>query len=174
MVERKQLPKESFADYYTEMIEMNFRLAQPMSDAKMIDLIKNNVKESFGSIILTTELFNLEHLRDVARKAEMYTIRQQRLRMQKRVVSEVDMSENIDEETSIDTEIAAIKFQGYHNRERKEIDTKNFKCWNCGEIGHSFHDCQSEKRSLFCFRCGEKNVTSPQCKKHSKINKANE
>ncbi|XP_046812550.1 uncharacterized protein LOC124421427 [Lucilia cuprina] len=168
MIERRQMSKETFDDYFTEMLNMNSRLSQPMSDNKMIDLIKNNVKESLASLLFSYDLFSLEHLRDAARKAEQFLAKQQQIRSQRRFVSEIDNREDkeeIDYETS---EVAALQYGQFKNRNRKEIDTSKFKCWNCDQIGHSFYDCPSEKRNLFCFKCGEKNVSTPQCSKHPK------
>lgn len=174
MIERRQTPKESFDDFFTDMLAMNVRLSQPMSDTKMIDLIKNNTKESLGSLLFTTDVFSLDHLRDSARKAEKYVTRQQQVRTQKKLVSEIEIPEMVEELVEEEGEIAAFRYQGQQNRERKEIDTRHFKCWNCDQVGHSFYDCPSETRNLFCFRCGEKNITTVQCKKHQKNKSSNE
>lgn len=174
IIERRQMPKESFDDFFTEMMAMNARLSQPMNDNKMIDLIKNNVKESLGSLLFATDLFSLDHLRDSARRAEKYISRQQHVKSQRRFVSEVEMPENIDEVSEDEGEIAAFKYQGNQNRDRREIDTRKFKCWNCDQMGHSFYDCPSEKRNIFCYRCGEKNINTPDCKKHPKNKNVNE
>lgn len=136
----------------------------------MIDLIKNNVRESLGSLLFSNEMFSLEHLRDAARRAEKYLTRQHQVKLQKKIVSEIDhagevLTENLDVS---DCEIAALQHKKFGQRAKKEIDTRNFKCWNCGLIGHSFYDCPSDMRTLFCFRCGEKGVTTPQCKNHAK------
>lgn len=168
MVERRQLPKENFDDYFTEIVTMNSKLSQPMNDSKIIDLIKNNVKESLGALLFSYDLFSLDHLRDAARKAEKFLYRQNQLRVQKKFVSEVDFegNEGIEEENG--NEVSAIKFQDVSKRGGKDVDTRHFKCWNCDQMGHSFYDCPSETRSLFCFRCGEKGVSTPKCSKHSK------
>lgn len=172
MVERRQLPKESFDDYFTELVNMNSRLNQPMSGQKMIELIKNNAKESLGSLLFSYDLFSLEHLREAARKAERYLSRQYQLRQQKRYISEVNTVEEqkFQEESVVD--ISAVNYRSHQNR--KIIDTSNFRCWNCDQSGHSFYDCPSDKRNLFCFRCGEKNVTTPQCKRHLENKQMNE
>lgn len=167
MIERRQLAKETFDDYFTEMLNMNSKLSQPMSDNKMIDLIKNNARESLASLLFSYDLFSLEHLRDAARKAEQFLAKQQN-RSQRKFVSEIDSSGGNDDIGNDMTEVAALQHGQYRNKFRKEIDTSKFKCWNCDQIGHSFYDCPSEKRTLFCFKCGEKNVSTPQCSKHSK------
>lgn len=167
MIERRQMPKETFDDYFTEMLNMNTRLSQPMSDSKMIDLIKNNVKESLASLLFSYDLFSLEHLRDAARKAEQFLAKQQQIRNQRRFVSEIDNGDDSEEKDNEKSEVAALQVGQFKKKYRKEIDTSKFKCWNCDQMGHSFYDCPSDKRILFCFKCGEKNVSTPQCSKHS-------
>lgn len=174
MIERRQMPKESFDDYFSEMIAMNSRLSQPMNETKMIELMKNNVKESLGSLLFATDLFSLDHLRDSARRAEKYVLRKQQIRFQNKHISEIESGNNIEALVDGEEEVAAFRYQGSRSKERKDLDTRHFKCWNCDQIGHSFYDCPSEKRNLFCFRCGEKNVTTPQCKNHSKNGNQNE
>ena len=36
------------------------------------------------------------------------------------------------------------------------------KCWNCSKPGHRFQNCE-ESRMKFCFKCGKKDVISPEC-----------
>lgn len=168
LVQRRQLPKESFDDFFAEMVSMNSRLSQPLSDTKMIELMKDNAGESLGALLFPYDLFGLEHLRDAARKAEKYLSRQNQIRSQRRFISEIDISEREDEVAESECEIAAIKYRNFQNSEGRELDTRKFKCWNCDQIGHSYYDCPSDKRNVFCFRCGEKNVTTPNCKKHTK------
>ena len=36
------------------------------------------------------------------------------------------------------------------------------KCWNCSKPGHRFQNCE-ESRTKFCFKCGKKDVISPEC-----------
>lgn len=168
MLERRQQPKESFDDFYTVLVTMNSRLDTPMDDDKLIELIKNNSKEALGNLLFGTENFNLDHLRDSARKAEKYLLRQQSNKIQTAVkpkVGELEFSDQIEDQEQ-DLDVSALNFNDKRNK--RVIDTSKFKCWNCDQTGHSFYECPSDKRSLFCFRCGEKNVTTPKCpKKHS-------
>lgn len=173
MVERRQMPRESFDEYFTDLVTMNSRLSQPMTDQKMIELIKNNSKESLGSLLFSYDLFSLDHLRDAARKAEKYLGRQYQLRQQKRFVSEIESCSEQENEVDSELDVSAINFRNnYPNR--KPIDTSKFKCWNCDQLGHSFYDCPSQKRILHCYRCGEKNVTTIECRNHSGNSPRNE
>lgn len=165
MVERRQMARETFDDFYTDLLSMNSRLTHPMTDQKLAELIKNNCRESLGSLIFSQELVKLDSLRDAARRAEKYLARQYQIRQQKRNVAEIETNLDDDQEETDEGEVAAMFSRNIHKR--KEIDTTNFKCWNCDQKGHSFYECPSENRYLFCYKCGEKNVTTPQCKKHS-------
>lgn len=97
------------------MVGMNSSLSRPMNEYVLIDLIKNNVKESLEALLFTHELLNLDHLRDTARRAEKYLIRQQQVRLQKKFVSEVNASYIEEECVGSDYEVAAIKHQGFQN-----------------------------------------------------------
>lgn len=44
---------------------------------------------------------------------------------------------------------------------------KEFCCWNCDASGHTYMDCPSRDRKIFCYGCGEKNVVRPHCPKCS-------
>lgn len=162
IIERRQLPKESFDDFFTEVIAMNSRLSQPMSDMKMIDLIKNNVKDSVGSLLFMDDSIDLDSLRDAGRRAERYVIRQNQQRS-RRFVSEIEENNGAENNLENNHEVEAFKFHKNLNHVKNNIDTSRFKCWNCDQVGHSFYDCPSKERKLFCYRCGEKNVTTPQC-----------
>lgn len=174
IIERRQLPKEAVDDFFSEMERMNASVEEPMNSNKMIDLLMSNVRESIGSLIFSLDLFSLDHLKESARKAERYLSRQHEVK--KRFVTEIEIHKEIDTSSDIEAEVSALKYQGFQNRERKEFDTSKFRCWNCDQIGHSWYDCPSESRNLFCYSCGRKNVSKVncQCRNHSKNNIANE
>lgn len=46
-------------------------------------------------------------------------------------------------------------------------------CYNCGEPGHQFNQCRSERR-LFCYRCGAPDCVTRNCKRCQDKEKGNE
>lgn len=52
-----------------------------------------------------------------------------------------------------------------HTNVNPNVDALNLastKCWNCNEMGHTYHNCKL-KRDVFCFGCGKKNIIRPKC-----------
>lgn len=48
---------------------------------------------------------------------------------------------------------------GNNQRDR----TVTISCWQCGQQGHIFPNCDKPKTYLFCYRCGRKDTTSRNC-----------
>lgn len=166
MVERHQKPKECFEDYFTDIVNMNSRLSDPLRDEKLTDLIMKNAWEPLGTMLFSYRATNLDQLRDRARIAEKFIGRQIHYRQQRRTISEIEPIKVDETEEDVQGDVSAINQRGYSASTRKPIDKSKYKCWNCDEIGHSYYDCPSETRNLFCYRCGEKNITTLQCKHH--------
>lgn len=40
-----------------------------------------------------------------------------------------------------------------------------YRCYNCDEEGHTYHDCQVATRNVFCYGCGAKGIYRPQCQR---------
>jgi Retrotransposon gag protein len=43
----------------------------------------------------------------------------------------------------------------------------NVVCWNCEGVGHTFRACTANRERIFCFGCGQKDVTTVNCNKCS-------
>ncbi|XP_055908542.1 uncharacterized protein LOC129943258 [Eupeodes corollae] len=175
MVSRRQGFKETFDDFYTEILRLNARLKEPLSDTKLIDLIKKNSKDNLGTLLFPYQLTCLEQMRDVARQGEAFLLHQssQKSLNYKRNVSEIEQESDSSEDKKCESQDLEA-FSKFNKPNFKALDTSNFTCWNCQKLGHSFYDCPSEKRNLFCYRCGEKNVTTITCSKHGLNGKASE
>ncbi|XP_065356323.1 uncharacterized protein LOC135950717 [Calliphora vicina] len=60
---------------------------------------------------------------------------------------------------------AATDFLGSEDtlRSSGESSGNTTICWNCKEDGHMFMDCPSQRRRLFCYKCGHDNTVTPKC-----------
>jgi Retrotransposon gag protein len=50
------------------------------------------------------------------------------------------------------------------NRQNSDQNNTNLRCYRCKGLGHTFHTCQVLMgHRIFCFRCGEDDVTTARC-----------
>lgn len=163
--DRRQQNNESIDAYFQIMCQLRSKLLQPIPEYDMIKILKRNVKESLGRIVYPMMISSVEQLRMECNEAERnFPRREIRNAMPpprtNRFVNEVYMDDENDEDDIpgyMPTEdLDAI------NMERGALKTM-VNCWNCHTPGHIFRDCPSQKRSLFCYRCGKPNVTTPTC-----------
>lgn len=159
---RRQHAKESFDDYHAVVVHMNQRLKTPMTDSSMIEIMKKNVYPDLRTMLFISDPKDLGELRDLARKAEK-VLQENRSQMthaapRARQVNEIRVesdSEEYEEET--DPQVEALRVTRLRN------DYSGIKCWNCLQMGHSYIYCPDEPRHTFCFKCGQRGVTTPKC-----------
>lgn len=155
---KKQGLKESYHEFHSSIIALNYQLTDPMSDSQLIDISKKNLNPGLKNILFNSNHTNLEEFREAARKAEKLLLEnknQYPLLTSQRHVSEIELEEN-SIEVDIDPQIEALQL-------RRKHDYSKILCWNCSSYGHSYIYCPEENRSLFCFKCGQKGVTTPKC-----------
>jgi Retrotransposon gag protein len=103
-----------------------------------------------------------------------------------RTVRRVQLVEISGDEEEIDAEVAALQRGSSKIRVTKK-DAASFQpkvsvvtpviqpsggrgpsnvvCWNCEGVGHTFRECTANRERIFCFGCGEKDVTTVNCNK---------
>lgn len=59
------------------------------------------------------------------------------------------------------------------NSKENEMVLLNKSCYNCGESGHIFRSCDKQRRSIYCRKCGMKNVLIHTCKCPKEENEKN-
>lgn len=155
MMKRTQRNGEHFMDFYRDIDDLHSRLSDRKSDKEMIDLIKCKVRDELALALApfkTNSLYEFRNLcRDVDNVIFKRSLGSQRNPYRKSV-HEIDHEEE-------DGEIESLS----PARNYKKRDQSQYVCFNCDGKGHGFRDCPSEKRFLFCYKCGEKNVTTPNC-----------
>lgn len=161
LVERRQNPNETIDQYFQAMNQIRARLVQGITEHDMLKILKRNVRESIGRIVFPIAVSSVEQLRIECNEAERTFLRKDVRNIQPQPrnmrVNEVYFDQNIYipvEESASDEvgEVSAL-----------QMNRPLLVCWNCKVPGHTFMDCPSTERSVFCYRCGRPNVITPNC-----------
>lgn len=166
---RRQLPKERYDDFHSYIVHLNLRLSNPMSDASLIEIIKKNVHADLKVMLFISDFKDLNKLRDLARKAEKVLSENKTgtLGRQQQINEITTESETEFSDAPSDPQVEAHKVNGtWVNNDYSKI-----KCWNCLQLGHSYIYCPNETRNIFCYKCGQKGVTTPKCNDPHTLNK---
>lgn len=160
MMKRTQRPGEHFMTFYRDIDDLHARLCTRKSDREMIDLIKCNVRDELALALAPFKTTSLSEFKNLCRDVDDVIFKRSLTSSSRGSVFKKNISEiepiNQDDECEVD----AINVERSYSRKK---DPSQYVCFNCSEKGHGFRDCPSEQRLLFCYRCGEKNVTSPNC-----------
>lgn len=152
ILNRRQLPQESFEEFYNAVIQLRNQQRSPYREEEIVEIMRGNLKPSLAQMIFSTKFRSLGDFWREVRRAENLVMshrsQYQRLGPQPRV-SELDIEAEV---VHADLEIDAISQQS------------RFKCWNCGGNGHSWVECVAP-RKFFCYKCGHDGVTVINCPK---------
>lgn len=177
LVERKQQNNETVDMFFYAMGKIRSRLTQQIPEGDMIKILKRNVNLNLARIIYPLTVSSVEQLRMECNEAERNFPRREVKNMMppqrmNRQINEIcfDNNEHISSEHfsyQDSVEIDALRLNQQQQQKQLVI------CWNCKVAGHVFMECPVEQRSLFCYKCGKPNVTTPKCpncqQKNSKI-----
>lgn len=162
LAQRKQQMHETIDMFFQNMGQIRAKLVQPISEYDMIKIMKKNIKESIGRIIYPIQVSSVEQLRIECNEAEKNFPRRDMRNIPPpsrpiRQINEVFVGcpSESDYENPDYEEISAIQ---YNRQARAPL-----KCWNCQKTGHSFRDCDSTTRALFCYKCGRPGTVTPRC-----------
>ena len=166
---KKQGSRESYDDFHSNIIAMNSKLRDPMSEIQLMDIMKKNLNPGMRYILFNSEHAHLEDFRDTPRKAEKLLLENHfnfPLGTPSRNINELEI-DNTDSD-DIDVQVEAIQLS-------RKPDYSKILCWNCSSYGHSYIYCPSKTITLFCFKCGQRNFTTINCpNKHLGNLKTNE
>lgn len=159
IMKRKQEDGETFDKFYNSILNLHDRLINPLSDAQMIRILKDNINFEIKKCLISVVPLTLNEFVNQCRQADKLVFRDKNKRYPNysKKVSELD-SQNCYEETNYDIEAFSNK------RPQTSQSLASTKCWNCDKIGHSYHSCE-EPRKMFCYWCGFKNVTCKNCQR---------
>ncbi|XP_075160303.1 uncharacterized protein LOC142233307 [Haematobia irritans] len=168
---RRQHNKESYDDYHTAIMQMNQRLRCPLSDSTLIEIMRENVNSELRLMLFGLDFGDVDELREIARRAERIIKENKspsnQITTRQRHINELRFEDPTDEsEGENDPQIEVLKI----NKPNNKNDYSRIKCWNCLNMGHSFIYCPETVRHVFCYKCGERNVTTLQCSNAHKGN----
>lgn len=149
MMDFKQ-ENNSFDQYIFRIMKLNEQMIQPLEHGKLLEIVRGNLNFRLWQLSFSARIGTFDELKEFCRNAERQLSSRQVVRRQ---VHEIEMSEQ--DESNLVEEMSMQVSNG----------RKMLSCWNCDQKGHSYFDCQNPQRRLFCYKCGQKDVTSPNCGK---------
>lgn len=158
MMERRQLPSETADSFITEVVKLRNQMRVQIHEYEIVRIIKDNLKDGLMQLVYPKDIETIEELLEECKRAERNIAKRAPFRQQQqnfRRVHELDYYET--EQEHYHQEVEALQ--------QTPTTTKQLTCWNCKMLGHSFIDCPTEQRNIFCFKCGFDGVTSPKCPK---------
>lgn len=158
LMERKQQHGESIDHFFHALKLLRMKLLQPISELELIKIAKTNIRENIKHLVYPMSVASLEELRVECIGVERnFPRRDMRGMMNVPVRPQRSVSE-------IETGLPESSPRyGQNNVEEVIANTSHFVCWNCKRHGHGFRECPSNERSLFCYRCGQPDTTTPNC-----------
>ncbi|KAI8119871.1 hypothetical protein CVS40_8788, partial [Lucilia cuprina] len=156
--DRKQKPNESFDSFYEAVNELVDRLKTPIEDTTLVEILRRNLLPDIQHEILNTQIYTVQHLRDVCRRREFFMAdirRKHGVGFSRAPPIHKRISE-IDREFMDETEESVVC-------DGDEVAELNLVCWNCQKPGHRYQDCLSV-RTIFCYGCGKADTYKPNCK----------
>lgn len=162
MYERRQLPNESFGEFYDAIIDLNIRLSTAKKDEReLIEIIRANVCDPIAELIFNTTFSSLAELHELGRKAERFLKR--RHSKPKFVNARVHEIESPDFYNCYSKDGDDHEIEAFGNPQKIRQDFSKIRCFNCDSVGHRWKDCTSIERRLFCYKCGRLACITPNC-----------
>lgn len=168
LVERKQQQNETIDMFFLAMNKLRSKLTQPMPEYDMIRIMKRNVNSNLARIIYPLSVSSVEQLRIECNEAERNFPRRETRNLQplprvNRQVNELYFEEKSDTVSQVYTDPELVEVEALRDVQQQQQQKQTLICWNCRISGHVFMECPVEQRSLFCYKCGKPNVTTPKC-----------
>lgn len=145
--DHKQMPGQSLGLYVLEMQTMNARLADPLGEAHLIDIVKHNMLPTYAHLLALYDIVDLEQLISLGKRFEAYSLQP------------FQSNTAVHKQPKPYTQKVAIV---HSKAQQKRADPVN--CLKCKKLGHSYRECRTIP-GIVCFQCGEKGFLSSNCPK---------
>lgn len=169
---RRQGNSEGFGEFCLSVESLAARMTYGMVRNELVDILRENMQPRLQTQLLMVDFDSVEQLKNACLRYERMWAKQESVARTVRVpnrLAEIEYAVDANESSQAprDGDFFEVDEIGRTPRTRPEY----IICWNCDDIGHSFTDCTSTVRNVFCYGCGAKNVYKPSCGKCSAGNR---
>lgn len=179
--QRTQGDEEKITIYLSIMQGMFSRLSKPLKEDEKLEIILHNIRPSYSNIIAASpNIKSLEDLKLICKNYERIKVRSEFFKEPPSVSANTlapefgYQSSKRKSTTSSLGNFYARQYEGAHQQGSHKISeiqvseaetsaiSKVPYCHRCRVNTHSMRDCTAE-RKIFCFKCGMKEVRTPEC-----------
>lgn len=179
IMERRQNNHEGFGEFSLAVECLAARLNRQMDDEELMEILRQNMSSKLQTCLLMFPTYNVEALKGACLKYErLWASQNESLKNHNvnRRMAELGFAEVSPQVEEVRGSVLGRPNAGVH----EVVEGNNFEiaamapaktgnrteysiCWNCDDIGHTFADCSSQDRKIFCYGCGTKNIYKPTC-----------
>lgn len=169
--QRTQGDDESITVYLSIMDGMFSRLSNPLTEESKLEIILHNIRPSYSTIIAASPFIKtIEDVRNVCKNYERIKVRSESFKeppvasmntLAPEFSYQSSKRKNYNPQNVYSDSQKRYEHPQQNNYKVAEIIKKPY-CFRCRVDTHSMKNCTAE-RSVFCFRCGKKDVRIPEC-----------
>lgn len=179
ILDRRQLPHETFNAFISAIEKLAQQLTKPMSEERKLDILTENMKDSYKPFLTIYRIEKIDDLVAVCHALDksMYRSYNSYPKNRPHQINNIEETEH-DSDSQYEQEVGELNAIGQALR-RKKVDEKtreysgaipkvpkddqnNVLCWNCRQYGHFWRNCDKQKK-IFCHLCGQMNFVTANC-----------
>lgn len=168
-MDRRQNYNENAETFINEIIYLKNQMRIAIPERELVMMVKDNLKDGLSQLIYPINIMDLDQLLCECKRAEGNLAKRTHYRQpqnQYKRVNELDMANESSNEQQCFTPRFSTPPTEDYNLEALKFNTqpaRQLVCWNCKGPGHTFIECMSKQRNLFCYKCGFDGVITPKC-----------